>query len=118
MGRCREALFDARERGVEAAGSRSPPGAGVTCLRVDGNRASIKYRFDHADNPLLLGGGIQIFVEDNGQPEDGQTVDRSSFQAPLTEPVFEATDPTSCEDPNAAAYTPGETGNFVVHDRE
>jgi hypothetical protein len=91
-------------------------GGEVTCLRVDGNRASIKYRFDHADNPLLVGGGIQIFVEDNGQPKNGQTVDRSAFRAPLTEPVFEAADPTFCEDPNAAAYTPGETGNFVVHD--
>jgi hypothetical protein len=91
-------------------------GGVVTCLRVDGNRASIKYRFDHADNPMLVGGGIQIFVEDNGQPENGQTVDRSAFRAPLTKPAFEATDPASCEDPNAAAYTPGDTGNFVVHD--
>ena len=33
-------------------------GGEVTCLRVSGNRA-IKYRFDRADNPLLVGGGIE-----------------------------------------------------------
>jgi hypothetical protein len=91
-------------------------GGEVTCLRVDGNRASIKYRFDHADNPLIVGGGIQIFVEDNGEPEDGQTADQTAFEPPMPPPLFDASQPSVCSDPNLAAYTPGETGNLVVHD--
>jgi hypothetical protein len=91
-------------------------GGEVTCLRVEGNRASIKYRFDHANNPALVGGGIQIFVEDNGEPRDGRTPDATAFRAPLTQPAFEASDPSRCEPPSAAVYTTGEDGNFVVHD--
>lgn len=91
-------------------------GGEVTCLLVEGNRASIKYRFDHADNPALVGGGIQIFVEDNGEPEDGQSVDTTAFRPPLTQPAFEASDPSRCEPPDSAVYTPTESGNVVVHD--
>ena len=86
-------------------------GGEVTCLRVDGNRASIKYRFDHADNPALVGGGIQIFVEDTGEPSDAP--DQTAFFPPETAATFE---PNNCADPNLGAYAPGEEGNFVVHD--
>ena len=92
-------------------------GGEVTCLLVDDNRASIKYRFDHADNPALVGGGIQIFVEDNGEPGEG-VKDATAFRSPLPPPAFEASDPSTCEDPNSTAYTPGEEGNFVVHDAD
>ena len=91
-------------------------GGEVTCLRVEGNRASIKYRFDHADNPLIVDGGIQIYVEDNGEPENGQSVDRTAFEPPLNQAAFEASQPSVCGDPDLAAYTPGESGNVVVHD--
>jgi hypothetical protein len=96
-------------------------GGEVTCLLVeqedeDTTRASIKYRFDHADNPALVGGGIQIFVEDNGEPENGQTTDQTAFLAPEPPPAFELSQPSVCMDPDAGAYTPGESGNFVVHD--
>src|SRR5436190_761730 len=33
-------------------------GGHVTCLRVDGNKASIKYRFDHDADPTMKDGGI------------------------------------------------------------
>jgi hypothetical protein len=91
-------------------------GGHVTCLKVDGNRASIKYRFDHDADPTMKDGGIQIFVEDNGPPQNGHNVDRTSFQAPLNQQEFEATQPSLCLDPNLAAYTPSETGNIVVRD--
>ena len=81
------------------------------------HRASIKYRFDHADNPLLVGGGIQIFLEDRGEPRDGER-DATSFRDPETQAKFEAGGPTVCQDPNSTAYTPGEEGNFVVHDAD
>ncbi len=91
-------------------------GGEVTCLRVEGHRASIKYRFDHADNPLLVGGGIQIFVEDNGEPRQGQSVDQAAFREPLTQEAFEASIPSFCEPPDTATYLPQEEGNFVVRD--
>jgi hypothetical protein len=93
-------------------------GGEVTCLAVDGNRASIKYRFDHADNPALVNGGIQIFVEDNGEPEDGQTLDRTGFLPPMTQAAFEASQPSVCVPPQAGNYEPSEEGNIVVHDAD
>jgi hypothetical protein len=98
-------------------------GGEVTCLLVeqedeDTTRASIKYRFDHADDPNLVGGGIQIFVEDNGEPESGQTTDRTAFLLPESPATFNPPvgQPSVCMDPDAGAYTPGESGNIVVHD--
>ena len=93
-------------------------GGHVTCLRVDGNLASIKYRFDHDADPTMKDGGIQIFVEDNGPPQNGQSVDQTSFEAPLNQQAFEASQPSVCTDPHLAAYTPSETGNLIVHDEQ
>jgi hypothetical protein len=93
-------------------------GGEVTCLLVDGKRASIKYRFDHADNPALVGGGIQIFVEDNGEPQDGHSSDGTAFREPQPQAAFELSDPTKCEDPNSTVYQQGEDGNFVVNDAD
>ncbi len=91
-------------------------GGEVTCLRVDGNRASIKYRFDQSEDPTFVGGGVQIFVEDNGEPRSGQPVDAASFRVPLTRALFEASGPEACEDPNTGTYSPIDSGNFTVHD--
>jgi hypothetical protein len=93
-------------------------GGEVTCLHVDGNRASIKYRFDHADNPGLVGGGIQIFVEDNGEPQDGQSVDKTGFLPPMTREVWEASQPSVCVPPQAGNYSPSEDGDITVHDAD
>ena len=40
----------------------------ITCMRVEGNRASIKYRFKRASGPGAppQGGGVQVYIEDNG----------------------------------------------------
>ncbi len=90
-------------------------GGEVTCLEVEGNRASIKYRFDHADPPEFEGGGIQIFVEDNGDPVGGQSVDQTGFFFPDTAATFV---PSVCAHPDLGPYTPAEDGNIVVHDAD
>ena len=89
----------------------------VTCLRVDGNRAAIKYRFKHADGSAepFQDGGVQIFLEDNGPPGGGEPVDGSAFDSPQPAGVFEA-DANRCDDPNSRLYDQVESGNFVVHD--
>jgi hypothetical protein len=91
-------------------------GGEVTCLRVEGNQATIKYRFDHADNPLLVGGGIEIRAEDNGNPGDGPPVDRGAAGLPMTKDLFEATLPGVCGDPRLGLYNDVNSGNVVVHD--
>jgi hypothetical protein len=93
-------------------------GGHVTCLTVDGSRASIKYRFDHDADPTMKDGGIQIFVEDNGPPQNGHNVDRTAFELPMNQAEFELTDPSLCGNPNVAAYTPSETGNIIVHNEQ
>ena len=46
----------------------------ITCMRVEGNRASIKYRFRRASGPGAppQGGGVQVYIEDNGQAAERQ----------------------------------------------
>ena len=91
-------------------------GGEVTCLRVEGNRATIKYRFDQSDSPALEGGGVQIFVEDNGEPRSGGPRDGAAPGPPLTRELFEAAQPNVYQDANTAVYNPIDSGNFVVHD--
>ena len=90
----------------------------VTCLRVDGNRASIKWRFEDAGGTAapLQGGGVQSFVEDNGEPRFGQPVDRALIDPPQPAATFEA-NAYECEDPDSrATYDRLEQGNVTVHD--
>lgn len=89
----------------------------VTCLRVEGNRAAIKYRFKHAEGSgePFEGGGVQVFVEDNGPPNRG-TPDRNTFDPPQPAGVFD-TNARICDDPRARQdYDPVDSGNYVVHD--
>jgi hypothetical protein len=91
----------------------------VTCLTVVGNRASIFYEFRHAEPSFLEGGGIQIFIEDNGPPVNGQSVDGSAFLPPIPgpppgAPPFEG--PTVCPPPPTEGYDQNDSGNFLVHD--
>ncbi|MGH2956031.1 MAG: hypothetical protein ACRDL6_03455 [Solirubrobacterales bacterium] len=90
----------------------------VTCLRVEGNRAAIKYRFKHATGSAapLEGGGVQVFVEDNGDPSGGQAVDRNTFDPPQPAGVFDL-NATQCDDPTARPdYDPVDSGDYTVHD--
>jgi hypothetical protein len=89
----------------------------VTCLKVSGNRAAIKYRFKHAEGSAqpFEGGGVQIFIEDNGDPQGGQPVDRTTFDPPQQAGVFEVAAGV-CDDPNTrAGYDGIESGDFGVH---
>jgi|SRR4051794_23056813 len=90
----------------------------VTCLRVDGNRAAIKYRFNKATGSAapFEGGGVEVFVEDNGEPRRGQPVDATASLPPEPAGVFD-TNAAQCDDPNSAAYDTVTSGNYVVRDR-
>ena len=89
----------------------------VTCLRVEGNRAAIKYRFRTATGSAApyQGGGVEVFVEDNGEPRRGQPVDRNAFQFPQFAGQFD-TNAANCDDPDNATYDTVTSGNYVVRD--
>lgn len=94
----------------------------VTCLRVDGNKAAIKYQFDHATGSAapFKGGGVEVFVEDNGPPRDGQPVDAVGY-GPLSTPqpagVFQLTQ-SQCDDPTMVTYSTVISGNYTVREGE
>jgi hypothetical protein len=94
----------------------------VTCLRVEGNRAAIKYRFKHAtgSGAPLEGGGVQIFAEDNGEPRRGQAVDAGAFDPPEPAGVFDAAGrDRMCSDPRLRQdYDPIDSGNLTVRDAQ
>ena len=85
----------------------------VTCLRVVGNRATIKYRFEQTSGPGAPppGWGVQVFVEDNGS---GPFPDGNATDTPLPPQLFEPT-ADQCELPRGP-YNPVDSGNYVVHD--
>ena len=89
----------------------------VTCLRVVGNRATIKYRFEKTRGPGAPspGFGVQVFIEDNG-PASSATPDGNATDAPLPPAVF---DPQAdvCELPRGP-FNPVDAGNYVVHDAD
>jgi hypothetical protein len=101
----------------------------VTCLRVEpkpapealltgpGNRAAIKYVVDNSSGSLAppVGWVIEVFVEDNGDPRNGQPVDANSTLLP-TPP--ELSDARTCDDPNVAGqpYNPLDQGDYRVYD--
>ena len=89
----------------------------VTCVRVDGNRASLKWRFEEATGSAapFEGGGAESFVEDNGEPRLGEPVDRAATDGPQPAETF---DPQAeqCEDPDTRpTYARIEEGNLTVH---
>jgi hypothetical protein len=90
----------------------------VTCLRVDGNRAAIKYRFRRATGSAapFQGGGVEVFIEDNGEPRKGQPVDATAFGPPQPAGVFDA-NASQCADPNTQTYDQVTSGNYEVRDR-
>jgi hypothetical protein len=90
----------------------------VTCLRVDGRRAAIKYRFRRAEGTAepFKGGGVQIFIEDRGRPRDDQPVDATANDPPQTAEVF-GTNATRCDDPALRTYDQVTSGDYTVHNR-
>jgi hypothetical protein len=90
----------------------------ITCLRVSGNRASIKWRLDDGTGSAapFKGGGVQSFLEDNGKPRRGQSVDRASIDPPQPAASF-APAAAQCDDPNTRpTYDRLEKGNIRIRD--
>jgi hypothetical protein len=98
----------------------------VTCLRVEpkleggGTRASIKYRFRRSTGSAAppQGGGVEVFIEDNGRPSHGHPVDGNGTGPPMDAATFEATNPHACDDPNVAGqpYNPVDSGDYTLGD--
>jgi hypothetical protein len=91
----------------------------VTCLTVDRSRASFFYEFKHAEPVVFEGGGIQVYVEDNGPPWNGQGIDATAFDPPIPGPgpgMPPLEGPTVCPPPRPGGYDRQESGNLVVHD--
>ena len=90
----------------------------VTCMLVVGNRASIKYRFSHSTGPGAppQNGGVQVYIEDNGKPVNGQPVDRVATEPPQPPASFDAAAGV-CTDPTLnPAWTRIESGDYTVRD--
>jgi hypothetical protein len=91
----------------------------VTCLRVEGNKAAIKYRFTQASGSAapFQGGGVEVFVEDNGKPRRGQPpVDANANNPPEVAGVFDL-NAAKCDDPNKPTYDTVTSGDYTVRDR-
>ena len=90
----------------------------ITCLRVEGNRASIKWRLERATGSAepFEGGGVQSFLEDNGEPRRGEPLDRALIDPPQPAATF-AVNASTCDEPNSrATYDRLEQGDVTVHD--
>ena len=85
----------------------------VSCIKVVGNRATVKYRFAQTSGPGAppVGWGVQVFVEDSG---DESVPDGNATDAPLPPELF---DPQAdqCELPRGP-YNPVDSGDYVVRD--
>lgn len=92
---------------ADAAGFVFDEAGDVTCLRVQGNNATIGMRIDRSKLPGFPGegNGFLFYVSDYGEPGDMD----SHLDVPMTVP------PTICPNPITFAY-PQKSGNFVVHD--
>lgn len=108
---------------VQADGTTGAPIMGafavagpVTCLVVTGNEASIKYRFTSASGgaATLKGGGVEVFIQDNGKPKAGQPVDQNAFSAPMTAAAFAASGPSRCDPPSTGAYSRVRSGDYTI----
>ena len=97
------AVFKNQTVGTETAGH-------VVCVRTVGNRASFVFEVEQG----MFGMPFRaIAVEDNGEPVDGQPVDRLRGFGGF------ATRPTECPNPQNAMFTAANVlteGNILVHD--
>lgn len=96
----------------------------VTCVRVVGRSAAVKYRFDRARGSLedFEGGGVQVFFKDNGRTRHGRPVDGNATDLPQQRAQF-APDASRCDDPTQRPEldqppNPVDSGDYVVRDRD
>ena len=83
------------------------------------NEASITYRFRHASGSAapFKGGGVEVFIKDNGHGHHGKPADENAFTAPQTKAAFDA-NANTCDDPTTAPYSSVRSGNYTVRDRD
>lgn len=92
----------------------------VTCLVVDGNRAWLVYPLKQARPEANEANEVLIFLEDNGNPQNGEPVDRIGFAVLPDETPFD--DSASEQDDECVLLPVPVTtakltrGNFVVHE--
>jgi hypothetical protein len=86
----------------------------VTCLKVEGNKAAIKYRFAKATGVAegFRGGGIEVFIEDNSPQPDANASGAPQMAAAFNEHA------TQCDDPSGAPFSPVREGGYTVADRD
>jgi hypothetical protein len=86
----------------------------VTCLKVEGNKAAIKYRFAKATGVAepFKGGGIEVFVEDNSPRPDANASGPAQMAAEFNAHA------TQCDDPSGAPFSPVREGGYTVADRD
>ncbi|HEX5895734.1 MAG TPA: hypothetical protein VFY47_05365 [Thermoleophilaceae bacterium] len=61
-------------------------------------------------------GGVQVYIEDNGKPQNGQPVDRVATEPPQEPELFDAAAGV-CTDPTLnPAWNRIETGDYTVRD--
>jgi hypothetical protein len=83
----------------------------VTCVRIIGNHASVKYAFDEStgSGSGFAGGGVEVYVEDNGRTGDADATD-----PPQPAGIFQLT-ASQCDDPTGRPdYNPVDSGDFTV----
>ncbi len=94
----------------------------VTCLVVNGNRARLVYPLKQAKPEANEVNEVLIFLEDNGNPQNGQPVDTIGFallpdETPAEDPPSEQDD--ECVAPLRSPVMARLTrGNFTIHDAE
>lgn len=103
---------------VTGQGTEAKVRGKVTCVRIDGHRATIKYRFDKAQGSLAAfeGGGIEVFIDDRGKAKRGRPVDRVGFMSPMPKGVFQLTE-DQCDPPSLGAYLDITKGDFTIKDK-
>jgi hypothetical protein len=89
----------------------------ITCLRVDGRRAALKWRFRRATGSVasFRGGGIQTYVQDDGRARRRQAVDHAALDPPQLPVTFNAR-ARECDDPDARVYERLRVGDVTVRD--
>jgi hypothetical protein len=82
----------------------------VTCLVVSNHRATIGWEYDHSTDPFRVEGrGRYQFIEDGGEPVNGNPVDR-------VRGMELAAPPQICPPPPTNVGSLIQSGNLTVHD--
>jgi len=100
-------------RGSATNGSPTPLGPGSVRLMVSALGGA-----DHPQGVVRLmgrpGGGVEVFIQDNGKPQRGQPVDQNAFGAPMNQAAFDASEPSHCDPPVLGSYSRVRSGDYTI----